>query len=133
MKTPHLVLTACLMLATATISAKTLVITVQDVRNDKGSILVMATAAGQERPYYAMTAAQAGSVTVTIEGIDDSVGEAEISLFHDEDSNYQMKMGDHGPAEGYASKKYELTTGHDSVGLKLHYPGPAASCPIASE
>lgn len=39
---------AALVLGTAATTAKTLEITVEDIRSDKGQILVMATVAGQE-------------------------------------------------------------------------------------
>lgn len=38
------------MLASTAVSAKTLEVTVSDIRNDKGNILVMAKVAGQEQP-----------------------------------------------------------------------------------
>lgn len=43
---------AALVLGTAATTAKTLEITVEDIRSDKGQILVMATVAGQEQPVY---------------------------------------------------------------------------------
>lgn len=41
MKTLHLLLAASFMLASTAVSAKTLEVTVSDIRNDKGNILVM--------------------------------------------------------------------------------------------
>ena len=49
MKTLHLLLAASFMLASTAVSAKTLEVTVSDIRNDKGNILVMAKVAGQEQ------------------------------------------------------------------------------------
>ena len=49
MKTLHLLRAASLMLASTAVSAKTLEVTVSDIRNDKGNILVMAKVAGQEQ------------------------------------------------------------------------------------
>lgn len=120
MKISHLVLFAGLMLATLTASAKTLEITVRDVRNDKGAILVMAKVAGQEQPLYGKATAKAGKVVVTLEGIDADA--AEVSLFHDEDGDYQMKMGDRGPAEGYAARKCKLPQESNTVSITLYYP-----------
>lgn len=91
MKTLHLLRAASLMLASTAVSAKTLEVTVSDIRNDKGNILVMAKVAGQEQPVYGMAAARAGKVVVTLEGIEADA--AELSLFHDEDGDYKMKMG----------------------------------------
>ena len=98
MQTLHLLLAASFMLASTAVSAKTLEVTVSDIRNDKGNILVMAKVAGQEQPVYGMAAAKAGKVVVTLEGIEADA--AELSLFHDEDGDYKLKMGDRGPAEG---------------------------------
>lgn len=120
MKTLHLLLTALVALASVAASAKTLEITVPDVRSEKGNMLVMAKVAGQEQPVYGMSPARTGQVVVTLEGIDADA--AEISLFHDEDGDYKMKMGQRGPAEGYAAKKCKLPAERNAVTLKLHYP-----------
>ena len=87
---------------------------------DKGNILVMAKVAGQEQPVYGMAAARAGKVVVTLEGIEADA--AELSLFHDEDGDYKMKMGERGPAEGYATRKCKLPAEHNTATLKLYYP-----------
>lgn len=120
MKISHLAPFAGLMLATLTASAKTLEITVRDVRNNKGTILVMAKVAGQEQPLYGKATAKAGKVVVTLESIDADA--AEVSLFHDEDGDYQMKMGDRGPVEGYATKKCKLPQESNTVSITLYYP-----------
>ena len=96
---------ASLMLVSIAASAKTLEVTVSDIRNDKGNILVMAKVAGQEQPAYGMAAAKAGKVIVTLEG-----------------SDYKLKMGDRGPAEGYATRKCKLPAEHNTATLKLYYP-----------
>ena len=111
MQTLHLLLAASFMLASTAVSAKTLEVTVSDIRNDKGNILVMAKVAGQEQPVYGMAAAKAGKVVVTLEGIEADA--AELSLFHDEDG---------GPAEGYATRKCKLPAEHNTATLKLYYP-----------
>lgn len=95
MKTLHLLLAASFMLASTAVSAKTLEVTVSDIRNDKGNILVMAKVAGQEQPVYGMAAAKAGKVVVTLEGIEADA--AELSLFHDEDGDYKLKMATAAP------------------------------------
>ena len=107
-------------LASMAASAKTLEVTVSDIRSDKGSILVMAKAAGQEQPVYGMAAAKTGKVAVTLEGIDGET--AEVSLLHDEDGDYKMKMGERGPAEGYATQKCRLAAERNTVTMKLCYP-----------
>lgn len=120
MKTLHLLLTAVFALASIAAAAKTLEITAADIRSDKGSILVMAKIAGQEQPVYGMSPAKSGKVVITLEGIDADA--AEVSLFHDEDGDYKMKMGERGPAEGYAAKKCKLPAERNAVTMKLYYP-----------
>ena len=120
MKILQLLLAVGFALASMAVSAKTLEVTVSDIRSDKGSILVMAKAAGQEQPVYGMAAAKTGKIAVTLEGIDAET--AEVSLFHDEDGDYKMKMGERGPAEGYATKKCRLAAERKTVTMKLCYP-----------
>ena len=111
---------AALVLGTAAATAKTLEITVEDVRSDKGQILVMASVAGQEQPVYGKADAKKGSVVVTLTGLEaDAV---EVSLFHDEDGDFKMKMGDRGPLEGYAAKKCKLPADANAAKLRLYYP-----------
>ncbi len=113
--------TAALLLAATSLTGKDLTVTVRDIRNDKGSILVMATAEGQQTPVYGMAPARTDSVVViTLRGIDAAA--AEVSLFHDEDGDYKMKMGDRGPAEGYAAKRVRLPEEQNAATLKLYYP-----------
>lgn len=111
---------AALTLGTAAATAKTLEITVEDIRSDKGLILVMATVAGQQQPVYGKADAKKGSVVVTLEGLEADA--AEVSLFHDEDGDFQMKMGDRGPLEGYAAKKCKLPAEKNAAKLRLYYP-----------
>lgn len=110
---------ATLVLGTAA-TAKTLEIKVEEIRSDKGSILVIARIAGQEQPVYGKADARKGSVTVTLTGLEADA--AEVSLFHDEDGDYQMKMGDRGPEEGYAAKKCKLPADTNAVKMPLYYP-----------
>lgn len=115
-----LVVTLAALAFGAAATAKTLEITVEDVRSDKGSILVMACIAGQEKPLYGKADARKGSVTVTLTDLD--ADSAEVSLFHDEDGDYQMKMGDRGPVEGYAAKKCKLPADTNAAKMRLYYP-----------
>ena len=100
--------------------AKTLEIKVEEIRSDQGSILVMARIAGQEQPVYGKADARKGSVTVTLTGLEADT--AEVSLFHDEDGDYQMKMGDRGPVEGYTAKKCKLPAATNAAKMRLYYP-----------
>lgn len=114
-----IILLAAALVAAASISAKTLEITVPNLRSAKGALLVMATVPGAEQPVYAKADAAEGAVTVTLEIPGDA---AEVSLFHDENGNYQMDMGDRGPTEGYATKKCKLTDERTAVKMNLFYP-----------
>lgn len=115
-----LVTLAALVLGTAAATSKTLEITVEDVRSDKGQILVMASVAGQEQPVYGKADAKKGSVVVTLTGLEAEA--VEVSLFHDEDGDFKMKMGDRGPLEGYAAKKCKLPADANAAKLRLYYP-----------
>lgn len=120
MKAWKLVLTVIFALASVAAAAKTLEITVTDIRSDKGNVLAMAKVAGHEQPVYGMSPAKRGEVVVTLEGIDAET--AEVSLLHDEDGDYKMKTGERGPAEGYAAKKCALPAERNAVTIRLRYP-----------
>jgi uncharacterized protein (DUF2141 family) len=121
MKALQFVLPAILLVSVSfAVSAKTIEITVRGVRSDRGNVLVRAVVAGVDEPVQAAVPAAEGEVAVTLEGVE---GEsAEISLFHDENGNYQLEMGDRGPTEGYALKKCKLTSETTSVAVNIFYP-----------
>ena len=120
MKAWKLVLTVIFALASVAAAAKTLEITVTDIRSDKGNVLAMAKVAGREQPVYGMSPAKRGEVVVTLKGIDAET--AEVSLLHDEDGDYQMKTGDRGPLEGYAARKCKLPAEKNTAKIRLYYP-----------
>lgn len=60
MKAWKLVLTVIFALASVAAAAKTLEITVTDIRSDKGNVLAMAKVAGREQPVYGMSPAKRG-------------------------------------------------------------------------
>lgn len=104
----------------ATATAKSLEVTIPNVRSDKGKILVMVQSADSEKPVYAMTEAKVDSVSVRIEGL--TATDASISIFHDEDDDYQMKMDDGRPQEDYARTSCPLNEKQDAIVLPLTYP-----------
>lgn len=115
------ILAAALLLFAAAATAKSLEVTIRDIRSDKGSILVMARIDGRKEPVYGMAPARTDSVVmVTLADIEAPA--AEVSLFHDEDGDYRMKMGERGPEEGYAAKRCKLPGERNAVALKLYYP-----------
>lgn len=118
----HLLLLFAFLSAAYGLQAGPLHLTVTGIRSDKGNILVMARAEGREEPLYALVPAARGSVEVLLEGIDS--GTVEIRLFHDEDGDNRLKMGQRGPEEGYATKRSKLGSDHNAVRLSLYYPLP---------
>lgn len=118
MKTIYLIITL-LSFFTSAVSAKRFSISVGNIRNDKGNILVMLQASGQSKPVYEMSKARKGEVTITIEEAPEEA--FVISVFHDENENWQMDMDELGkPAEGFAREKHHPEK-EDACKLKLFY------------
>ncbi|MEG1622503.1 MAG: DUF2141 domain-containing protein [Alistipes sp.] len=111
---------AALLLTANAVCAKNLVVTVDNVRSNKGNILLMANVSGTDKPVYIRVAAKTGSVSIALTNIVSET--ADVSLFHDENGNYQMEMSDHRPMEGCAKATYTLTEETTKESLSLHYP-----------
>lgn len=107
-------------LATAAATAKSLEVKIPNVQSDKGKILVMVQSNDNEKPAYAMADAKADTVTIRIEGL--TAADAVVSVFHDQDGDYQMKMGSNGPQEGYARTNANLPEEQNRLTLALQYP-----------
>ena len=71
MKAWKLVLTVVFALASVATAAKTLEITVTDIRSDKGNVLAMAKVAGREQPIYGMSPDER-----------QTLGGVQLSVFH---------------------------------------------------
>ena len=94
-------------------------VSVGNIRNNNGNILVMLQADEKSKPVYGMAKAQKGEVNVMIKDV--SGKEVTISVFHDENENWQMDTNERGmPSEGFARKKYHLKEGKKCK-LKLYY------------
>ena len=95
---------------------------IRGIRNDKGSILIMAQAGKDSKPIYNQEKANKGNISITLKAI--PWKEFTISVFHDENGNWQMDMNEQGmPAEGKKKKNCQLqqdTT--TNVKIKLFYP-----------
>ena len=79
-------------------------VSVGNIRNNNGNILVMLQADEKSKPVYGMAKAQKGEVNVMIKDV--SGKEVTISVFHDENENWQMDTNERGmPNEGIARKK----------------------------
>ncbi len=101
-------------------TSKLIIIKVDNVLNDKGKILVMAKIPGVADPVYGMTAAKKGEVIIELKNVKGD--SAEISLFHDQNGNYKMDMGERGPAEGYVTKKCKLKEPTTQLKVSIYYP-----------
>nr|WP_278739661.1 hypothetical protein [Alistipes onderdonkii] len=120
MKTLHLLRAASLMLASTAVSAKTLEVTVSDIRNDKGNILVMAKVAGQEQPVYGMASRKGRQSRRDARRHRSRCGRA--FAFPRRRRRLQNEDGRARPAEGYATRKCKLPAEHNTATLKLYYP-----------
>lgn len=118
MKTLSIIAATLLSVVAAT--AKELTIKVDNVKNGTGKILLMGTVAGVKDPLYTMVEAKEGEVTLKLENLNSE--EVEISIFHDENNNFQLDMGNRGPMEGYVTKKCNLTDENTEATMTLYYP-----------
>ena len=99
-------------------SAKGFSISIDNIRNDNGNILVMLQADGQNKPVYGMAKAQKGEVTIEEVTWDHFT----ISVFHDENENWQIDTDEQGkPVEGFAREKHHPKKKEDACKLKLFY------------
>lgn len=122
MKLSQLILTTMVVSAMSftAVSAKSLTIKVNNVRNEKGKILVMGTISGVKEPVYKMVPAKSGEVILELKDLNTDA--LEISLFHDENGNFKMDMGERGPVEGYVTKKCKLKEQANEMTVTLYYP-----------
>lgn len=101
--------------------ARTIIVKVSNIRRENGTILVMAQSGKETKPVYGMAKPEKGEATITLENVEWE--QFDISVFHDENGNYQMDFTeDKKPAEGYAMKKCKTQQEEETVKLKLYYP-----------
>lgn len=106
MKTTSILIAALLVASAQFASAQPVEIKVEKIRNDKGSILLMANASGSPQPIYRMEAASRDGVLFRLDSLGE--GTVEISILHDENGNYRMDKDDNGmPLEGFAGKNFK--------------------------
>lgn len=101
-------------------NAKSLILKIDNVRSAKGKIMAMVTIPGVKEPLYQMVDAKVGAVVLEFADIEAQT--VELSLYHDEDGNFKLAMGDRGPIEGYVTKKCKLLEPQTELELKLYYP-----------
>lgn len=101
--------------------ARTIIVKVSNIRGDKGNILVMARAGKDSKPVYGKAKPENGEATIKLENVE--WDQFDLSIFHDENDNYQMDLTeDKRPAEGYAMKSCTPRKEEETVKLKLFYP-----------
>lgn len=106
---------AIALMTTATASAqRDMQLTVSNIPNDKGQILV-ATKSGQ----WAKVKAEKGKIETTIKDVPD--GKGTIYVFHDENGNGQLDEKDNIPMEYCAFGDYELSESNSKVDIELIY------------
>lgn len=106
---------AIALMATATASAqRDMQLTVSNIPNDKGQILV-STKSGQ----WAKVKAEKGKIETTIKDVPD--GKGTIYVFHDENGNGQLDDKDNIPMEYCAFGDYELSESNSKVDIELIY------------
>lgn len=101
--------------------ARTVIVKVSNIRGEAGTILVMAQLGEESKPVYGMAKPEKGEATITLENVEWE--QFDISVFHDENGNYQMDFtDDKRPAEGFARKNCKTQKEEETVKLKLYYP-----------
>ena len=95
---------------------------VRGIRSAKGAIMVMAQQDSESKPVYAMATAVKDTVTVVLKDV--PWEKFLISLFHDENGNWELDMNEQGiPVEGYAREKCKKEADASAtVKMKMYYP-----------
>lgn len=97
---------------------------VSGVRSDSGKIMVMLTAKDLVKPVYGMCDAHKGTVYIDLKEVPSL--KFQISIFHDENSNFNLDMDSEGrPVEGFARKEFEFSSSESKpiqLKLNLYYP-----------
>lgn len=122
MNRSRLFLLGLICLASGALQAQTSVmLKINGVRNNKGQVLAMAQADKESKPIFAMARASQDTVSIVLENVEWE--QFKISVFHDENSNYQLERNENGsPAEGYVLKSINLKKEKASFKLILYYP-----------
>lgn len=103
------------------IMARTIIVKVSNIRGEKGNILVMAQQGKEDKPVYGMAKVERGTVSIKLENVE--WDEFDLSVFHDENDNWEMDLSeDKKPTEGYAMKSCKPKKEEETVSLKLYYP-----------
>lgn len=95
---------------------------IRGIRTARGNVMVMAQESQQSKPVYALVAATKDTASVVLENV--TWETFQISLFHDENGNWEMDKDEQGrPVEGYARDKCKSKPDVPTiVRMKLFYP-----------
>jgi uncharacterized protein (DUF2141 family) len=120
------ILSAFLAIAAGCINAQTVKVNITGIRNETGNILIMMQSATQEQPLKNMKNATRDTCSFVFKNIENH--RYKISVFHDENDNYQIDKDEKGiPTEGFAIKTIDIDTimkqnKTTEATLKLFYP-----------
>lgn len=110
-----------LIMASSSAWARTVIIKVSNIRGEAGTILVMAQSGEDSKPIYGMAKPEKGEATITLENVEWE--QFDISIFHDENGNFQLDFtDDKRPTEGFARKNCKTQKEEEIIKLKLFYP-----------
>lgn len=109
------VLLQAALLLSATVSAQQeMKLTVNNIPNDKGTILI-ATKSGQ----WAKVKAKKGKIETIIRNVPE--GEGTIYVFHDENDNKELDKNNNIPIEYCAFSDYDISEKNNCVSINLIY------------
>lgn len=109
------VLLQAALLLSATVSAQQeMKLTVNNIPNDKGTILI-ATKSGQ----WAKVKAKKGKIETIIRNVPE--GEGTIYVFHDENDNKELDKNNNIPIEYCAFSDYDISAKNNCVSINLIY------------
>lgn len=109
------VLLQATLLLSATVSAQQeMKLTVNNIPNDKGTILI-ATKSGQ----WAKVKAKKGKIETIIRNVPE--GKGTIYVFHDENNNKELDKNNNIPIEYCAFSDYNISEKNNSVSINLIY------------
>lgn len=97
---------------------------IKGIRSETGNILIMALTDKESQPIYGSAKAKRGQVTITLKGLTDE--KYMLSVFHDENSNWELDMDEQKrPLEGVAQSYYQFEPGKTGCKMTLYYlPNP---------
>ena len=97
---------------------------IKGIRSETGNILIMALTDKESQPIYGSAKAKRGQVTITMKGLTNE--KYMLSVFHDENSNWELDMDEQKrPLEGVAKSYYQFEPGKTGCKMTLYYlPNP---------